>query len=101
MPSVPLPIFSFLIAFLGASLVAQIVKNLPEMLVIWVLSLGQEDPLDHPPTTLLLGVSMSLTTPSTFCSSLLVAGLFHLVECSQDSSMLYHMSKFPSFLKAE
>ena len=47
MPSVPLPIFSFLIAFLGASLVAQIVKNLPEMLVIWVLSLGQEDPLEE------------------------------------------------------
>ena len=47
MPSVPLPIFSFLIVFLGASLVAQIVKNLPEMLVIWVLSLGQEDPLEE------------------------------------------------------
>ena len=45
MPSVPLSIFSFLIAFLGVSLVAQIVKNLPEMLAIWVLSLGQEDPL--------------------------------------------------------
>ena len=44
---------------------------------------------------------MSLTTLATFCSSLLVAGLFHLEECSQDSSMLYHMSKFPSFLKAE
>ena len=47
MPSVPLSIFSFLIAFLGVSLVAQIVKNLPEMLAIWVLSLGQEDPLEE------------------------------------------------------
>ena len=26
---------------------AQIVKNLPEMLAIWVLSLGQEDPLEE------------------------------------------------------
>ena len=37
----------FSLLFLGASLVAQIVKNLPEMLVIWVLSLGQEDPLEE------------------------------------------------------
>ena len=30
---------------IGASLVAQIVKNLPEMQETWVQSLGQEDPL--------------------------------------------------------
>ena len=30
----------------GASLVAQLVKNPPEMQKIWVQSLGQEDPLE-------------------------------------------------------
>ena len=30
----------------GASLVAQMVKNLPAMWKIWVQSLGQEDPLE-------------------------------------------------------
>ena len=30
-----------------ASLVAQLVKNLPAMQVIWVLSLGWEDPLEE------------------------------------------------------
>ena len=30
---------------IGASLVAQTVKNLPEMQDTWVQSLGQEDPL--------------------------------------------------------
>ena len=30
----------------GASLVAQMVKNLPAMQKTWVLSLGQEDPLE-------------------------------------------------------
>ena len=34
-------------AFLhGASLMAQMVKNLPEMQETWVQSLGQEDPLE-------------------------------------------------------
>ena len=32
--------------FLGAFLVAQIVKNLPIMQETWVQSLGQEDPLE-------------------------------------------------------
>ena len=31
---------------LGASLVAQLVKNLPAMWETWVLSLGWEDPLE-------------------------------------------------------
>ena len=31
---------------LGASLVAQLVKNLPAMQKTWVQSLGQEDPLE-------------------------------------------------------
>jgi len=31
---------------LGASLVAQLVKNLPEMWETWVQSLGWEDPLE-------------------------------------------------------
>ena len=31
----------------GASLVAQMVKNLPEMQETWVLSLGWEDPLEE------------------------------------------------------
>ena len=31
---------------LGASLVAQLVKNLPAMQETWVLSLGWEDPLE-------------------------------------------------------
>ena len=31
---------------LGASLVAQLVKNLPAMQETWVRSLGQEDPLE-------------------------------------------------------
>ena len=30
-----------------ASLVAQIIKNLPAMQEVWVLSLGQEDPLEE------------------------------------------------------
>ena len=30
----------------GASLVAQMVRNLPAMLETWVRSLGQEDPLE-------------------------------------------------------
>ena len=33
-------------AHLGASLVAQMVKNLPAMQEAWVHSLGQEDPLE-------------------------------------------------------
>ena len=32
---------------MGASLVAQMVKNLPAMLEIWVQSLGREDPLEQ------------------------------------------------------
>ena len=32
--------------YIWASLVAQMVKNLPEMWEIWVRSLGQEDPLE-------------------------------------------------------
>ena len=32
--------------YLGASLVAQLVKNLPAMHEIWVLSLDWEDPLE-------------------------------------------------------
>ena len=32
--------------FLGASLVAQMVKNLPAMQELWVQSLGWEDPLE-------------------------------------------------------
>ena len=35
----------------GASLVAQMVKNLPVMRETWVLSLGQEDPLKKEMTT--------------------------------------------------
>ena len=37
-----------MISFLlpGASLMAQLVKNLPAMRVTWVRSLGWEDPLD-------------------------------------------------------
>ena len=31
----------------GASLVAQMVKNLPAVLKTWVQSLGQEDPLEE------------------------------------------------------
>ena len=39
---------SFMISFLlpGASLMAQLVKNLPAMSVSWVRSLGWDDPLD-------------------------------------------------------
>ena len=33
-------------SFCGASLVAQMVKNLPAMQETWVKSLGQEDPLE-------------------------------------------------------
>ena len=36
---------------LGASLVAQMVKRLPAMWKIWVLSLGWEDPLEKEMTT--------------------------------------------------
>ena len=32
---------------IGASLVAQMVKNLPATWETWVLSLGQEDPLEQ------------------------------------------------------
>ena len=32
--------------FLGPSLVAQVVKNVPAMQETWVSSLGQEDPLE-------------------------------------------------------
>ena len=34
------------LALLGASFVAQLVKNLPAMQKTWVQSLGQEDPLE-------------------------------------------------------
>ena len=34
-------------SFLKASLVAQVVKNLPTMQKTWVRSLGQEDPLEE------------------------------------------------------
>ena len=33
--------------YFGASLVAQMVKNLPTMWETWVQSLGQEDPLEE------------------------------------------------------
>ena len=33
-------------AFPGASLIAQMVKNLPAVQETWVLSLGSEDPLE-------------------------------------------------------
>ena len=36
----------FTVCFKRASLVAQMVKNLPAMQEIWVRSLGQEDPLE-------------------------------------------------------
>ena len=36
----------FIMLLRMASLVAQMVKNLPEMQEIWVQSLGQEDPLE-------------------------------------------------------
>ena len=35
----------------GASLVAQMGKNLPAMQETWVLSMGQEDPLENRMTT--------------------------------------------------
>ena len=35
------------VTFTGASLVAQMVKNLPAMWETWVLSLGWEDPLEE------------------------------------------------------
>ena len=35
------------VCFIGASLVAEMVKNLPAMQETWVLSLGQEDPLEQ------------------------------------------------------
>ena len=38
--------FFFLASFLGPSLVAQLVKNLPTMQKTWVPSLGWEDPLE-------------------------------------------------------
>ena len=41
-----LDIYSQTPAHQGASLVAQMVKNLPAMQETWVLSLGWEDPLD-------------------------------------------------------
>ena len=34
-------------AMLGASLVAQVIKNLPAVQETWVRSLGQEDPLEE------------------------------------------------------
>ena len=34
------------LAYLGASLIAQSVKNLPEMQETWVRSMGQEDSLE-------------------------------------------------------
>ena len=43
--NVGLPTFSFF-GFLRASLVAQLVKNLPAMQETWVRSLGWEDPLE-------------------------------------------------------
>ena len=38
-------------AIIGASLVAQLVKNLPAMQETWVRSLGQEDPLEKETAT--------------------------------------------------
>ena len=42
--SVPTFYFSTSLPYSGASLVAQMVKNLPAMQKTWVRSLGQEDP---------------------------------------------------------
>ena len=42
--SVPTFYFSTSLLYSGASLVAQMVKNLPAMQKTWVRSLGQEDP---------------------------------------------------------
>ena len=40
------PLFTFFNVLSRASLIAQLVKNLPEMQETWVQSLGQEDPLE-------------------------------------------------------
>ena len=45
------PLYWFVLSFIGASLVAQMVKNLPAMWETWVLSLGWEDPLKKGKTT--------------------------------------------------
>ena len=56
-------------------------------------------------TTILLSVSTNLTLLSTsikwnhrICMCPFMSGFFHL-ECFQDSSMLYHVSQFHSFLR--
>ena len=43
--------FTIKLKYLWASLVAQLVKNLPAMWETWVRSLGQEDPLEKEMTT--------------------------------------------------
>ena len=41
------PLFTFFNVLSRASLVAQLVKNLPETQETWVQTLGQEDPLPY------------------------------------------------------
>ena len=56
-PQTDVSAFNILSSFvIGASLVAQIVKNLPATQETWVQSLGQEDPLEKgmQPTVVLL-----------------------------------------------
>ena len=48
---VPEAAFDYIFGHSGASLVAQMVKNLPAMQKTWVLSLGQEDPLEKETAT--------------------------------------------------
>ena len=43
--------FHYILGHNGASLVAQMVKNLPAMQETWVLSLGWEDPLEKEKAT--------------------------------------------------
>ena len=58
--------FFFLASILGASLVAQLVKNLPTVQKTWVPSLGWEDPLEKGAAT--HSCILAWRTPWTVCS---------------------------------
>ena len=47
MSNIPLYLYIYVCVYIWASLVAQLVKNLPVMQETWVQSLGWEDPLEE------------------------------------------------------
>ena len=97
---------------MGASLVAQMVKNLPEMKEIQVLPLGQEDPLDKEMAitpVFFPGEFHGSEEPGRLQSMLsqldttewLTLSLSHIQEIQQTPSRIYKQTQYIKSLKVK